>query len=179
MCQPSKLRRAETQLDQWLALVPGLASSSARQGAPEPETPAPIADGPPPAGQLGQSPAESSSMGDGPAAVGSSAALIEGVLAHEECHGVIGMPGSYRRLVVTCDRHRGAKCCRKTRAFGARAGQASGLGDLEPHAFLGVWLQASERFGDGAEHNKYRPSTQEVLAYARDRGWEVVGGGRS
>ena len=92
-----------------------------------------------------------------PQAAGSSwqgqRVLLEGVEVHEEAHGPCGQPGSYRRLVVMCPGHAGKRCkCRKTRSFSERLGKQSGLGDLEPYAFLGLWLREHGRFEDAASH---------------------------
>ena len=101
---------------------------------------------------------------------------VEGVAVYEEAHGVAGQRGSYRRLAVVCEHHackRGA--CRKRRNFGTRSGQQSGLGDLEPWAFLGVWLRAHARFEDADAHVKYSPSASEVMAYVQEQQWLPAG----
>ncbi len=99
-------------------------------------------------------------------------AIVEGVEVHEEAHGVIGQPGSYRRLIVRCGQHGGPRAqCRKTRSFGTREGQRSGLGDIEPFAFLGAWLKAHSKFEDAATHKRYSPGVEEVHAYAVENRW--------
>ena len=93
-------------------------------------------------------------------------AMLEGVVLHEEAHGVIGQPGSYRRLVVRCPHH---KSCRKTRSFGVRRVAQSGLGDIEPYAFLGCWLSAHSRL-EASAHKHFAPTMAEVVAYADEHG---------
>ena len=89
-------------------------------------------------------------------------------------------PGSYRRMKVDkCPIH-GAKC-NKSRAFSAKFGEASGLGEEEPFAYLGAWLKLGEdqvRFPDAEAHKTGWPGkrsqglrVEEVRAYAKDMGW--------
>ena len=95
--------------------------------------------------------------------------VVEGVEVSHEAHGVLGTPGSYRRLIVTCPHHSG-KPCRKKRNYGVRAAAVSGLGDAEPHAFLGAWLRAHAEFDSSEAHCRYTPSAAAVISYAREIG---------
>jgi len=98
---------------------------------------------------------------------------VEGVRIDHEAHGVIGTPGSYRRVKASCPHHApdGKSKCMISRSFGTRTGQLSGLGDMEPYAFVGAWLQKRAEFADCAEHKLYKPDVEETLAYARGQGW--------
>ena len=109
----------------------------------------------------------------GEAAVGR--AFVEGVEVSHESHGIVDMPGSYRRLMVTCPHHKGSKPCRKKRNFSVRTA-ASALGDAEPYAFLGAWLKAHTTFSSASEHVRYTPSAAVVCAYAREVGITAPGG---
>ena len=82
-------------------------------------------------------------------------------------------------MKVDCCPHHG-KDCHKTRVFNAKFGEATGLGDQEPFAYLGAWLKLGEdrdRFPDAGAHkktgwpNKRGPSVEEVRTYARSMGW--------
>ena len=101
--------------------------------------------------------------------------MLGGVEVYHEAHGVLGQPNAYRRLVVTCPLHCGDKkaACRKTRAFGVRARDASGLGDLEPYAFLGAWLAAGDSCGDAAAHKRHAPTPTQVREYVDSQGWRA------
>ena len=73
----------------------------------------------------------------------------------EETNGVVDVPGSYRRLVVNCGHpghatEKAAAQCRKRRNFGVRAASASGLGLMEPYAYLGAWLRGAALYFDAA-----------------------------
>ena len=59
---------------------------------------------------------------------------VEGCLLVYETHGVLGQPGSYRRVKAKCPEH---PDCKGSRTFSARLAKASGLGDQEPYAFFG------------------------------------------
>ena len=97
--------------------------------------------------------------------------ILEGSEVVEEAHGVFGQPGSYRRLIVSCAHHGTKKgSCRKTRSFGVRS-SAQDLGDLEPYAFLGLWLREHAEFADSAAHKKYAPTAAQVRAYASEKAW--------
>ena len=182
-------RRRQLVLDDdWDALV---LAAPVPAAPTEAETPAQSIEGPPAAAGSGAAsssdpapPASGSALvAVGPAQdIGSQVgrgrawALLEGVEVHEEAHGVFGTPGSYRRLVVRCQHHSAKNAaCRKTRSFGVRSAGQSGLGDEEPYAFLGCWLQAHARFDDSAAHKRFAPSAAQVLAYATEHGF-VAGG---
>ena len=96
--------------------------------------------------------------------------FVEGIQVAQEAHGIVDMPGSYRRCIVRCPYHAGSKQCGKKRNFGVRASVSSGLGDAEPYAFLGAWLRAHAAFGTAEAHCRYTPSAGEVSAYAREVG---------
>ena len=98
--------------------------------------------------------------------------VVEGVLVYLESPGVVDTPNAYRRCVVACPAHCGQKGgCKNTRAFGIRAGLSTGLGYVEPYAFLGAWLVAGQRFEDAASHKRHVPSVADVRAYAASHGW--------
>ena len=123
-----------------------------------------------------RAPAESGQVMDAAAASSvvqaRARAFMEGVEVYEEAHGIMGQPGSYRRLIVKCPHHSTTgNPCRKTRSFGVRSAEKSGLGDMEPYAFLGAWLQAHEQFADGTAHKRFGPSPAQVTSYAVALGW--------
>ena len=97
--------------------------------------------------------------------------IVEGHRLLEETHGVLGVPGYYSRFSVTCRHHGPQRTCRKTRSYAASFAQASGLGDLEPVAFLGAWLASASTFATPAEHKRASPSVDEVRAYAMGQNW--------
>ena len=45
------------------------------------------------------------------------------------------------------------------------------LGPNEPLAFLGVWLQARDRFAERSGHMQYVPAAEDVRAYMVTQGW--------
>ena len=95
---------------------------------------------------------------------------IENVKVTYEKHGVRGLPRSYERLRAKCTNalHAG---CRVQRSFSARFAAASGLGDLEPYAFIGAWLSQHGQHAGRKEHEGYKPSPDQVLAYAKQCQW--------
>ena len=100
---------------------------------------------------------------------------VEGVPVTREDHGMPGEPGSYMRYMVVCPRagagHRGAlssACCAKRRNNGPKQ---TVLGPNEPLAFLGVWLQARDRFAERSGHMQYVPAAEDVRAYMVTQGW--------
>ena len=102
-------------------------------------------------------------------------AILEGVQVRQDGFGVLGQPGTYRRLVVKCPHH-GSKSslCGSSRKFDLKDKKvlASGLGDLEPYAFLGCWLAKASDYASKKEHGQYRPTVAETQAYAREKlGW--------
>ena len=88
-------------------------------------------------------------------------------------------PGVYTRMrVAKCPVH--GKACFKSRAFSARFGRQSGLGEQEPFAYLGAWMKLGQdraRFPDAEAHRQsgwkkgQGPSVEEVQQYAKDMGW--------
>ena len=97
--------------------------------------------------------------------------LLEGCEVSYEAHGVVDMPGSYRRLRVQCLLHCGEPRCGKTRSFGVKSAIASGLGDDEPYAYLGTWLRAGQHHADADSHKRFTPSNAMVKAYFASQGW--------
>ena len=101
--------------------------------------------------------------------------LLEGAELEEEAHGVLGQPGSYRRLRAVCNvaTHVG---CKVQRSFSAWFGRASGLGDQEPFAFIGCWLRAGASFSDASQpsHSQWKPTVAQVQAYAESMGWRTA-----
>ena len=136
-------------------------------GLPAPSAAASSTGPPPPTSSSGPS---SEARPEQVSAASAAKRWLEGASVVEETHGVLGQPGSYRRLVVRCTHHatQGAPC-RKSRAFGVRSSGQLGLGDLEPYAFLGAWLREHASFKDSAAHKRFAPSGQQVQAYATER----------
>ena len=88
-------------------------------------------------------------------------------------HGQRGQPRSYERLRAKCPCH---PKCDAQRSFSVRLAARSGLPvDLEPYAFIGLWLSRREdpRFAPGQKerHDKWRPEAASVASYAREQGW--------
>jgi len=81
-----------------------------------------------------------------------------------------GQLGHYVRLVASCPYcdtvHEG---CEKKRSISENQTQA--IGEKEPLAFLGCWLQCASLFEDRASHMKFRPTLEDVRAYAKEQGW--------
>ncbi len=86
-----------------------------------------------------------------------------------------GSTGYYSRYVVRCPlasaEHVGAGCGRCEKKRGTGASQTRAFGELEPVAFLGVWLRAASEFVTRAQHVAFGPSAASVEQYMRDRGW--------
>ena len=81
-------------------------------------------------------------------------------------HGVLGYPGSYRRLHVVCKFHRG---CGTQRSFSKKLARWAGvLEEHEPLCFLGAWLKNGRDLDTAAAHLEYRKTMEakEVRAYA-------------
>ena len=49
--------------------------------------------------------------------------------------------------------------------------QASGLDNLEPYAFIGCWLQRRGQFSSAQAHMAWKPSKEDVVAYAQAQEW--------
>ena len=106
---------------------------------------------------------------DTPRASSSSTTVwVEGCPVVFERHGALGQPGSYRRVKVKCPRHH---ACWGTRSFSSRLAKASGLGDQEPYAFLGVWLRRGAECATREEHRHFKPSPEATRAYANGVGF--------
>ena len=94
--------------------------------------------------------------------------IIEGATVSLEKHGQRAERGHYERLLVRCPLHRG---CKAQRSFSARFMQASGLDNLEPYAFIGCWLQRRGQFSSAQAHVAWKPSKEDVVAYAQAQEW--------
>ena len=94
--------------------------------------------------------------------------MLEGQLVRMDKHGQRGHAGSYERLKSRCP-----LCHAEVqRTFSARFGQSSGLGDLEPFAFVGLWLsQCTDQQGQPGHHRKFKPDADAVRAYAQAQCW--------
>ena len=94
--------------------------------------------------------------------------VLHGQPVSEEKHGLEGQSNFYRRAMVVC-RHHGSPTdpCGRTRKFDTREAVNSGLGELEPLAFLGCWLRASGQHESKSLHKGYVPTIAERQAYAR------------
>ena len=170
-------RRASTGGSDWAALVWD-AGDTASVPVGASSAPLPIADAAQASdGQIAVGEAEASPAAPVPEPEGQDRArlfVLEGVQLEEEYHGVPGTRGAYKRLRAVCQAH--AKC-RSQRSFSQKFGRASGLGDQEPFAFLGCWLRAAPNFVENPEgHARWKPSTDEVVAYANSMGWTGTGG---
>ena len=86
----------------------------------------------------------------------------------EEARGILGAPGSYRRLIVDCPHHPG---CQKKRNYDTEESRVGGLGDVEPHGVLGCWLSEHANFMSGSEHKAFKPSRTAVSTYVGQQGW--------
>jgi hypothetical protein len=82
---------------------------------------------------------------------------------------VDGMPGYYRRVIVTCPWHtgHGQQPCRLRRNTGDR--QTAALGMKEPLAYLGAWLVAGSNFSSREDHARFKPSATQTRDYATSR----------
>ena len=171
--------RSERADQDWSTLIfagPALADSPTANASParpvvadRPSAPSAAGsskDPPPPTSTSGPS---SEARPEQASAASAAKCWLEGSAVAVETHGVLGQPGSYRRLVVRCMHHatKGAPC-RKTRAFGVRSVGQLGLGDAEPYAFLGAWLREHASFKDSEAHKRFTPTGQQVAAYATE-----------
>jgi hypothetical protein len=154
---PKRARVGEGRAWGHLVAIPSGAPANALSDSAQAAAPGPL-DSVRPAATCGQPPRE-------------RLFLVEGVKLQEETHGVVGTDNYYSRFSAKCPLHLGAKACRKTRCFGVRAAASSGLGDLEPAAFLGVWLAKAGQFSTADEHKAFVPLASEVKAYASRQGW--------
>ena len=94
-----------------------------------------------------------------------SIVLEDHVLKYDEW-GVRGQAGHYIRWKVTC-RCNGKEHV-KTRSLSENYGRETGLGQLEPFAYLGQWIRGHK----AKLPSQYKPSIEETVAYARDNlGW--------
>ena len=80
-----------------------------------------------------------------------------------------GMPGYYRRVIVTCPWHTGhaQPPCKLRRNTGHR--QTVVLGVKEPLAYLGAWLVAGSKFSSREDHARFKPSATQTREYATSR----------
>ncbi len=74
----------------------------------------------------------------------------------------------YLRVHVTCPFHRN---CKKSRNQHER--QCSLVGELEPYAYLGLWLKAGQQMADRDMHIKKfpEPTKEELEGYLRQIGY--------
>ena len=92
---------------------------------------------------------------------------LEGVSVIFDKHGFRGQRGAYERLIAFCP-----KCkVQVQRSFSAKFSKVSGLGDLEPYAFIGCWLSRCSSFSSKAEHKAWKPTVEDVKAYAAGQSW--------
>jgi len=133
--------------------VPDAGSSGGASSSGQPLVPAPLLSA-----EQGQGQRESQREGQ------RELIVLEGSQLSEERHGVLGQSGAYRRLRTQCSAH---KNCDRSRAFSKRFGKLSGLGDFEPYAFLGCWLQHRTKCEDAAAHKAWSPEVEDVIAYAK------------
>ena len=99
----------------------------------------------------------------------------EGSDVHEESRGLPGDTGHYHRLLVTCDHHGCPMSgrCKKTRSFGVRSAAKLGMGDIEPYAYLGAWLEQRQNFLSREGHQSLVPAAGDVKSYGiRKLGWQ-------
>lgn len=113
---------------------------------------------------------ESASEGDhGDSFTKATNYTVEGCRVMLEQHLAPGDRYHYRRYSVQCDVHfcsdNVQKKCRRRRCLGAAQCHA---GDLEPIAFLGLWLSRARSHPSGASHKNFKPLRSDVLAYMRD-----------
>ena len=101
--------------------------------------------------------------------------VLEGATVTFEKHGLRGHPGAYERLRVRCPLHSN---CEAQRSFSARLAEQSGLPvDLEPYAFIGLWLSRRHdsefpgQHGQQVPHNKWKPDPGSVALYAWKNWW--------
>jgi len=66
----------------------------------------------------------------------------------------------YHRLLIHCTAHDG---CRTQREISVQTCRA--LGDLEPMAFLGAWIEAAGGFTTAGAHARHRPGIAAVRAF--------------
>ena len=109
--------------------------------------------------------------------------LEPGVWVSEEWHGIMGQPGSYRRYKVRCPLSTSAhKCksgCQKTRTWGSAQKRPGDLGQYEPLAYLGAWLDMRDSYSTQRDHVAFQPSAEQTRAYAQRQGWVSAGASSS
>ena len=78
-----------------------------------------------------------------------------------------GEAGHYRRYEVECSlpSHSKQQVCRKRRNIGPA--QTKMLGDVEPKAFLGAWLELGRDEGTRENHRDRNPTAKEIRDFAR------------
>lgn len=77
---------------------------------------------------------------------------------HEQRGWNRGRP--YHRLLIHCTAHDGCHTQREISVQTCRA-----LGDMEPMAFLGAWIEAAGDFTTAAAHSRHRPAIAAVRAF--------------
>ena len=103
--------------------------------------------------------------------------ILEGQPIFKEVHLEPGQRGHYVRLIAPCmygeSSHRDCQnpenLCEKKRSISENLTRA--IGDKEPLAYLGCWLQAAALCKDKAEHMAYKPYAWDIRAYAKEQGW--------
>ena len=96
--------------------------------------------------------------------------ILEGCNIYKENHLEPGQPGHYVRLVAECMfRGCGHDNCERKRSI--PAGNTKVIGEKEPFAFLGCWLEAAVLYDNREGHMKHQPSKTDIQAYALKMGW--------
>ena len=96
--------------------------------------------------------------------------ILEGCNIYKENHLEPGQPGHYVRLVAECVfRGCGHESCEKKRSISAST--TAVIGEKEPFAFLGCWLEAAVMYDSREAHVKHQPSKKDIEAYARKMHW--------
>ena len=96
---------------------------------------------------------------------------VGGVDIVKDTHLEPGMKGHYSRFKARCPHHLGNPPCTKARNCGAS--QTATFGEMEPAAYLGVWLQRRDDFVDRASHMAYAPALREIQAFMLEQGWPM------
>ena len=96
--------------------------------------------------------------------------ILEGCNIYKETHLEPGQPGHYVRLVAECMfRGCGHENCERKRSISASTTKV--IGEKEPFAFLGCWLEAAVMYDNREAHMKHQPSKKDIEAYARKMHW--------
>ena len=81
-----------------------------------------------------------------------------------------GEPGHYRRYEIECrcGSHDTDRPCKKRRNIGHA--QTKVLGDVEPKAFLGAWLELGSDKVTRENHRGFHPTMKDIRDFARRHG---------